>query len=246
MIYNPVMDELFTAEKGGGAWLNDKKRLRVAGPQASGRRSDLDRHQARTAAPTTCCSCGNSAQINPAVAGIRRTGSASTDLAWLAAGRFDGYWEARLAPWDVAPGSLMVRKPAAPSPIMPAAPGTFWNGQVDRRQRDHPGPAAQDRSRAVEIAPGNAAIPPLHVLAAKPLSRRNGVTRVPGATGRIRPGTMSQTYDPVPSEEPDDLPREDRGLSGDRGAGDRDPLPASDHLLLGQPVHQQPDHPRRR
>ena len=49
-------------------------------------------------------------QINPAVSGIRRTGSASTDLAWLAAGRFDGYWEAGLKPWDVAPGWLMLRE----------------------------------------------------------------------------------------------------------------------------------------
>src|SRR5690606_21905733 len=50
------------------------------------------------------------AAIAPAVSGIRRTGSASTDLAWLAAGRFDGYWEAQLAPWDIAPGLLMVKE----------------------------------------------------------------------------------------------------------------------------------------
>ncbi len=50
------------------------------------------------------------ATISPACAGIRRTGSASTDLAWVAAGRLDGYWEARLGAWDVAPGLLLVKE----------------------------------------------------------------------------------------------------------------------------------------
>ena len=50
------------------------------------------------------------ANINPAVAGVRRSGSISVDMAWLASGRFDGLWEAGLAPWDVAPGLLMVKE----------------------------------------------------------------------------------------------------------------------------------------
>src|SRR5690606_39005986 len=108
VVYNPVMDELFTAEKGGGAWLNDRQRLRVAGR----------RHLAESVVCLGIKISGTDndaltlrqlAQVAPAVAGIRRTGSASTDLAWLAAGRFDGFFEGRLSPWDVAPGSLLPR-----------------------------------------------------------------------------------------------------------------------------------------
>ena len=69
-------------------------------------------------------------QVNPAVAGIRRTGSASTDLAWLAAGRFDGYWEARLSPWDVAPGWLLLREAGGIMSDFAGGTGSIWNGQV--------------------------------------------------------------------------------------------------------------------
>lgn len=108
VIYNPIMDELFTAEKGNGAWLNNR-RLRIAGR----------RHMADALLVTGINSRGTEkdalqlrqlAHITPAVAGIRRSGSISIDLAWLAAGRFDGVWEAGLQPWDVAPGYLMVRE----------------------------------------------------------------------------------------------------------------------------------------
>lgn len=129
VIYNPIMDELFTAEKGGGAWLNDRKRLRVAGRK----------HLADAVIVTGINSRGRAldilqlkqlAQVTPAVAGIRRTGSASTDLAWLAAGRFDGYWEAGLAPWDVAPGQLMVREAGGTMSDYAGTTGSVWNGQV--------------------------------------------------------------------------------------------------------------------
>src|SRR5690606_12034142 len=108
VIYNPVMDELYTAEKGTGAWLNNR-RLRVASRKhlseavlATGINSQgraLDALQLRQLS-----------HVTPAVGGIRRTGSISMDLAWLAAGRFDGVWEAGLKPWDVAPGLLLVRE----------------------------------------------------------------------------------------------------------------------------------------
>lgn len=108
VIYNPIMDELFTAERGAGAWMNNR-RLRVAGRKhladcvlTTGIKTTGTDDDARTLRQLT--------KISPACAGIRRTGSASTDLAWLAAGRFDGFWEARLAPWDVAPGQLLVRE----------------------------------------------------------------------------------------------------------------------------------------
>ncbi|SFZ83631.1 myo-inositol-1(or 4)-monophosphatase [Devosia enhydra] len=129
VIYNPVMDELYTAEKGGGAWLNDRRRLRVAGR----------RHLADAVVCTGIKVTGTEndtltlrqlGQIAPAVAGIRRTGSASTDLAWLASGRFDGFWEARLAPWDVAPGLLMVREAGGKVTDYAGSTGAIWNGQV--------------------------------------------------------------------------------------------------------------------
>lgn len=106
--YNPIMDELYTAERGGGAWLNNR-RLRVSGRKkladsvvCTGIKATGTQDDART--------LGQLAKISPAVAGMRRTGSACTDLAWLAAGRFDGYWEARLSPWDIAAGILLVRE----------------------------------------------------------------------------------------------------------------------------------------
>ena len=129
VIYNPAMEELFTAEKGGGAWLNDRKRLRVANRK----------HLADAVVVTGINSRGRAldvlqlkqmAQVVPAVSGIRRTGSASTDLAWLAAGRFDGYWEAGLAPWDVAPGALMVREAGGAISDYAGTTGAIRNGQV--------------------------------------------------------------------------------------------------------------------
>ncbi len=129
VIYNPVMDELFTAEKGGGAWLNDSKRLRVA----------ARKHLVDAVIVTGINSKGTAndvlqlrqlAMVTPAVAGIRRTGSASTDLAWLAAGRFDAYWEGGLGPWDVAPGWLMLREAGGTMSDFSGTPGSIWNGEI--------------------------------------------------------------------------------------------------------------------
>ncbi len=108
LIYNPVTDESFWAEKGRGAWLQDA-RLRVSA------RRNLDEALIATGIPFM--GHGNFAQWNrifgavaPEVAGIRRFGAASLDLAWVAAGRYDGYWEADLQPWDVSAGMLLVRE----------------------------------------------------------------------------------------------------------------------------------------
>jgi myo-inositol-1(or 4)-monophosphatase len=129
VVYNPVMDELFTAEKGNGAWLNDRRRLRVAGRAhladcvivtgINSRGSEGDALQLRQLS-----------QVVPAAAGIRRTGSASTDLAWLAAGRFDAFWEAQLSPWDVAPGWLLLREAGGIMTDFSGGPGSIWNGEV--------------------------------------------------------------------------------------------------------------------
>jgi len=108
LIYNPANEELFTAERGKGAFLNDQ-RLRVAARQhlvdaviACGLphhgKGDLALFRTEFAA------------VQDKVAGLRRFGSATLDLAWVAAGRLDGYWERDISPWDMAAGLLMVRE----------------------------------------------------------------------------------------------------------------------------------------
>jgi myo-inositol-1(or 4)-monophosphatase len=108
LVYQPLTDESFWAEKGRGAWLQDQ-RLRVSA------RRDLSEALIATGIPFM--GHGDFAQwtrifgaVAPNVAGIRRYGAASLDLAWVAAGRFDGYWEADLQPWDVAAGMLLIRE----------------------------------------------------------------------------------------------------------------------------------------
>ena len=108
VVYQPVTDETFWAEKTRGAWLQDK-RLRV-----SGRRHLSDALIATGIPYGGHGDFGEWSQvldaIGPQVAGIRRFGAASLDLAWVAAGRFDGFWESDLADWDTAAGCLIVRE----------------------------------------------------------------------------------------------------------------------------------------
>src|SRR5262245_18980967 len=108
VIYNPAMDELYTAERGGGAFLNDR-RLRVAG------RSKLSDALVGTGVPHL----GRGHHGNYLIelrnvmgetAGIRRMGSAALTLAFVAAGRMDAFWEDWLSPWDMAAGILMIRE----------------------------------------------------------------------------------------------------------------------------------------
>ncbi len=128
VVFSPILDELFTAEKGAGAFVNNK-RLRVAG-----RRHVADAVVVTgikvTGTPDDARTLKQLAYISPAVAGIRRSGSASTDLAWVAAGRFDGYWEGRLAPWDIAPGLLMVREAGGFVSDYAGGTGSVYNGEV--------------------------------------------------------------------------------------------------------------------
>ena len=106
VIYNPVSNELFWAEKGKGAFVNDR-RLRVAARQR------LDESVLATGIPFL--GHGQHArflkelhQISQRVAGVRRFGAAALDLAWVAAGRMDGFWERDLSAWDLAAGLLLV------------------------------------------------------------------------------------------------------------------------------------------
>jgi len=109
VIYDPIKDELFCAEKGAGAYLNDR-RLRVSG------RNDLATCLIGTGIPVLDWpgrEQGFAAQLerlSDEVAGIRRLGAASLDLAYVAAGRLDGFWEFGLKPWDVAAGIVLVRE----------------------------------------------------------------------------------------------------------------------------------------
>jgi myo-inositol-1(or 4)-monophosphatase len=108
VIYNPITDELFTAERGKGAFLNDK-RIRVA---------------ARTRLIDTVIACGlphhgrgdlelgikELSAVQDRVAGLRRFGAAALDLAYVAAGRLDAYWEQNISSWDMAAGIVLVRE----------------------------------------------------------------------------------------------------------------------------------------
>jgi myo-inositol-1(or 4)-monophosphatase len=108
LVFNPVMDELFTAERGNGAFVNDR-RLRVAGRR--------DMHEAVIGTGVPHIGRGDHgkylkqlAKMMPEVAGVRRLGAAALDLAYVAAGRMDGFWEEGLHPWDVAAGAILIRE----------------------------------------------------------------------------------------------------------------------------------------
>jgi myo-inositol-1(or 4)-monophosphatase len=108
LVYNPVNDEMFIAERGKGAFLNEQ-RIRVAARK-------------RLADAVIACSLPHygrggfslahkeTGAVQQQVAGLRRFGAAALDLAWVAAGRLDGYWERNLNPWDVAAGLILVRE----------------------------------------------------------------------------------------------------------------------------------------
>ncbi len=110
LIYAPAADEMFWAEKGGGAFVNEK-RLRVSA------RRDLAQAVFATGIPFAAVAPARRlafartlGSLMPQVAGIRRFGAAALDLAWVAGGRYDGFWELGLKPWDIAAGALVVRE----------------------------------------------------------------------------------------------------------------------------------------
>jgi len=108
LVYEPTRDEMFWAEKGIGAYLNDR-RLRVSG------RRHLAEAVIGTGIPfggrgDHSAYIGTLARVMAATSGVRRLGAAALDLAYVAAGRFDGFWEFGLFPWDLAAGLLLVRE----------------------------------------------------------------------------------------------------------------------------------------
>ena len=110
MVYAPAVDELFWAEKGVGAYLNER-RLRVSA------RRELRDAVFATGIPFAAVDPARRLAfartlgvLMPQVAGIRRFGAAALDLAWVAAGRYDGYWELGIQRWDMASGLLLVRE----------------------------------------------------------------------------------------------------------------------------------------
>jgi myo-inositol-1(or 4)-monophosphatase len=110
LIYAPTTDEMFWAEKGTGAFVNER-RMRVSA------RREMSESVFATGIPFGAVSVPRRhafsrtlAAIMPQVAGIRRSGSAALDLAWVAAGRYEGYWELGIKHWDIAAGMLMVRE----------------------------------------------------------------------------------------------------------------------------------------
>jgi len=108
IVYEPTRDEMYWAEKGAGAYLNDR-RLRVSarrqlGEAVIGTGLPFREHGNQTVYLASL------AAVMPETSGVRRFGAAALDLAYVAAGRLDGFWEFELSPWDIAAGLLLVRE----------------------------------------------------------------------------------------------------------------------------------------
>ena len=162
VVYDPIKDEMFCAEKGAGAYLNDR-RLRVS------RRGDLGNSLLGTGIPVLDWEgrergfMGQLERVSAQVAGVRRLGTASLDLAYIAAGRLDGFWEYGLKPWDMAAGIVLIREAGGmvgPSrgrrSPQPGYPGGRQPGDL---------PAARRAARCGPLTAG----PPPGGRAAKPL-----------------------------------------------------------------------------
>lgn len=128
IVYNPANDDLFTAERGKGSFFNEH-RMRVA---------------ARSRLADAVIACGlphpsrgdaalerrETAAVQDRVAGLRRFGVASLDLAWVAAGRLDGYWERNLSPWDIAAGVVLVREAGGYATDLAGGDAPFVTGSI--------------------------------------------------------------------------------------------------------------------
>jgi myo-inositol-1(or 4)-monophosphatase len=134
-VYDPLRDEMFTAERGKGAFLNGKR-------LSASSTSELRRSLLVTGFPydtwnTKQDNFANFEKLGKLTQGVRRLGSAALDLSYVAAGRFDGFWELSLKPWDVAAGGLICQEAraiitnirgeadfiSAPQSVLASAPG---------------------------------------------------------------------------------------------------------------------------
>jgi len=122
VVFDPIRQEMFTAELGGGAYLNNR-RIHVSAA------NKLEACLLCTGFPTRRRHLNVNVhfyhQVAMATHGVRRTGSAAIDLAWVACGRLDGFWEFGLNPWDMAAGRLLVAEAGGKYSDMRGRPHTF-------------------------------------------------------------------------------------------------------------------------
>jgi len=128
VVYDPTRNELFTASRGRGAFLNDR-RIRVS------RRTQLRDSLIGTGFPFRQLEQIDDyvrmfKRITAETAGIRRPGAAALDLSYVAAGRLDGFWELGLSPWDIAAGSLLITEAGGMVSDLQGGPGFLENGTV--------------------------------------------------------------------------------------------------------------------
>lgn len=128
VIYHPMMDEMFSAVKGGGAELNGR-RLQVS------QRSPLQNSLLATGFPYDSAThpennFANFTSFQMRCRGIRRAGAAALDLAYVAAGRLDGFWECKLKPWDVAAGVLLVNEAGGMVTAHDGTPYSVYNHRI--------------------------------------------------------------------------------------------------------------------
>jgi myo-inositol-1(or 4)-monophosphatase len=128
VVYDPNLEELFTAEKGSGAYCNGK-RMRVT------QTSDLMSSLLVTGFPYDIAqnpdnAVGHFVNFLMEGQGLRRLGSAALDLSYIAAGRFDGFWEVNLNPWDMAAGVLFVHEAGGKVSDFSGVPSSIYNKQV--------------------------------------------------------------------------------------------------------------------
>ena len=128
VVYDPNRNELFTATRGAGAFLNDR-RIRVSATDK------FEDSLIGTGFPFREFAHFDDylrmfAAVTRRVAGVRRPGAAALDLAWVAAGRMDGFWEMGLSPWDMAGGALLIREAGGMVSDFEAGEGFLESGRI--------------------------------------------------------------------------------------------------------------------
>ncbi|MBI5874828.1 MAG: inositol monophosphatase, partial [Deltaproteobacteria bacterium] len=128
VVYNPMLNELFTAEKGKGAYLNNKK-IKVSAI------AELNKSLLATGFPydvrtSEQNNIANFANFAVKAQAIRRAGSAALDMCYVACGRFDGFWELKLKPWDTAAAMLIINEAGGMVADFKGNPFSFYSGET--------------------------------------------------------------------------------------------------------------------